>query len=89
MSCLLMRLEPAVFCGGCGLGARGPNNAGPKGTQCRAGYRVVGVEAIGYRTLATGDLAIAAWMPDVNRCSERHLSIWNGFRLQSPRWLAG
>lgn len=40
----------------------------------------------GYRTLSSGDLAIAAYRPDLYQKSATHESRWAAFRLQEPAW---
>lgn len=40
----------------------------------------------GYRTLASGDLAIAAFRPDLYDKSPGHVRQWAAFRLTAPRW---
>src|SRR5690242_5768786 len=41
----------------------------------------------GYRTLQTGELAVAAWFPDLDKIPEEHKRRWDGFRLSNPQWL--
>lgn len=40
----------------------------------------------GYRTLESGDLAIAIFRPDLYRKSSAHVQQWSAFRLTAPRW---
>jgi hypothetical protein len=40
----------------------------------------------GYRTLESGDLAIAAFRPDLYRKSPAHVQRWAAFRLPQPLW---
>jgi hypothetical protein len=42
----------------------------------------------GYRTLESGDLAIAAFRPDLYRKSPAHVERWAAFRLKDPRWVS-
>lgn len=41
----------------------------------------------GYRTIQTGELAVAAWFPDLDKIPEEHKRRWDGFRLSNPQWL--
>lgn len=41
----------------------------------------------GYRTLQSGELAVAAWFPDLDKIPEEHKRRWDGFRLANPQWL--
>jgi hypothetical protein len=41
----------------------------------------------GYRTLESGDLAIAAFRPDLYQKSPTHVQRWAAFRLKKPRWV--
>lgn len=43
----------------------------------------------GYRTLEDGDLAVAAFLPDLYRKSPGHVVRWSAFALESPAWAAG
>lgn len=40
----------------------------------------------GFRTLASGDLAVVAWLPDLVDKSSGHLQRWRGFLLTDPEW---
>jgi hypothetical protein len=40
----------------------------------------------GYRTLSSGDLAIAAFRPDLYEKSAAHVSQWAAFKLKKPEW---
>jgi hypothetical protein len=40
----------------------------------------------GFRTLVNGDLAVAAWLPDLIDKSKGHLDRWRGFVIDSPQW---
>ena len=40
----------------------------------------------GYRTLESGDLAIAAFRPDLYQKSPAHVQRWAAFKLATPRW---
>lgn len=40
----------------------------------------------GYRTLDTGELAVAAWLPDLFDKSPGHVQRWTGFHLRDVRW---
>lgn len=42
----------------------------------------------GYRTLESGDLAIAAFRPDLYQKSPTHVQRWTAFRLREPRWVS-
>jgi hypothetical protein len=42
-----------------------------------------------YRSLTSGEYAIAAFRPDLLKSSPRHRAMWEGFRLINPRWAAG
>jgi len=42
----------------------------------------------GYRTLESGDLAIAAFRPDLYQKSPAHVERWVAFRLKKPRWVS-
>jgi hypothetical protein len=42
----------------------------------------------GYRTLESGDLAIAAFRPDLYKKSPGHVQRWAAFRLAAPRWVS-
>lgn len=41
----------------------------------------------GFRTLASGDLAIVAWLPGLCKRSRSHFARWQGFSLQNPSWI--
>ncbi len=41
----------------------------------------------GYRTQENGDLAIAAFSPDLHRKSAGHVKRWMAFKLVAPRWI--
>lgn len=41
----------------------------------------------GFRTLANGSLALAAYLPDLIDQSESQLPRWRGFLLQDPEWM--
>lgn len=43
----------------------------------------------GYRTLQDGNLAIAAFLPDLFEKSKKHVPRWSGFHLQNPQWVNG
>ena len=43
----------------------------------------------GYRTLRCGDLAVAAYLPDLDRKSSGHIKRWMGFSLENPDWPDG
>jgi hypothetical protein len=40
----------------------------------------------GYRTLRDGNLAIAAWLPDLMEKSKAHVQKWAAFHLKNPQW---
>lgn len=40
----------------------------------------------GFRTLANGSLALAAYLPDLVDQSESHIPRWRGFLLRNPDW---
>ncbi len=40
----------------------------------------------GYRTLSDGNLAIAAWLPDLVEKSKAHVPRWSAFHLNKPEW---
>ncbi|HEY2496927.1 MAG TPA: hypothetical protein VGK24_07650 [Candidatus Angelobacter sp.] len=40
----------------------------------------------GYRTLRDGNLAIAAWLPDLFDKSKAHVQRWSAFHLKKPEW---
>lgn len=40
----------------------------------------------GFRTMVNGDLAVAAWLPDLVDKSKGHLNRWRGFVLANPQW---
>lgn len=42
----------------------------------------------GYRALVGGELAIVAWLPDLQKRSPKHTSRWRGFLLNEPEWEA-
>ena len=43
----------------------------------------------GYRTLQNGNLAIAAFLPDLFEKSKKHVPRWSGFHLLNPQWING
>ena len=43
----------------------------------------------GYRTLQDGDLAIAAYLPDLLKKSKKHVQQWSGFHITDPKWIKG
>jgi len=43
----------------------------------------------GYRTLNNGKLAVAAWLPDLKKCSKKDIQIWMGFHIDNPQWITG
>jgi hypothetical protein len=43
----------------------------------------------GYRTLHNGDLAIAAYLPDLFEKSKKHVQQWSGFHIPDPKWIKG
>ena len=43
----------------------------------------------GYRTLSNGQIAVAAFLPDLLRKSEGHVNRWAGFALKDPQWITG
>lgn len=43
----------------------------------------------GYRTLQNGNLAIAAFLPDLFEKSKQHVQRWSGFHLPNPQWING
>ena len=43
----------------------------------------------GYRTLHSGELAIAAILPDLLEKSKTHALKWRGFLLPNPQWSTG
>ena len=43
----------------------------------------------GYRTLQNGNLAIAAYLPDLVEKSKHHVQRWSGFHLSNPQWING
>jgi hypothetical protein len=42
----------------------------------------------GYRTLASGDLAIAAFRPDLHTKSSAHVERWAPFTVRNPAWVS-
>jgi hypothetical protein len=40
----------------------------------------------GYRTLASGNLALAVFLPDLVEKSASHVKQWAGYHLESPEW---
>jgi len=40
----------------------------------------------GYRTLASGNLALAVYLPDLVEKSASHVKQWVGYHLESPEW---
>jgi len=42
----------------------------------------------GYRTLSDGNLALAAWLPDLFERSKAHVEKWAAFHLRNPQWTA-
>lgn len=43
----------------------------------------------GFRTLESGDLAVAAFGPDLAKCSPDHMLRWSGFVLRNSEWKRG
>lgn len=43
----------------------------------------------GFRSLADGELAVAAWLPDLSKISQHHMQRWLGFHLDNPSWIDG
>src|SRR5438105_3770374 len=40
----------------------------------------------GYRTLASGNLALAVYLPDLVEKSASHVKQWSGYHLENPEW---
>ena len=57
------------------------------GEMIQAGKRDYIDVHFGYRTLCNGDLAIAAYLPDLVERSPAHVDRWRGFHLEHPDWL--
>lgn len=67
----------------------GVNTAGKHYAAARStGENIIGIR-FGFRTRKDGELAVAVWMPDFEKCSPDEQKKWTGFALDSDSFVAG